>query len=445
MLTVAYDEIAFADDRRQVRARPNGAGSGGRFAAGWLLRLALLRPDMLRLARTEDALGSGRPFVYPLELTRAGLASFGADGGGLAAGIPSAVLDGARRGRTVIVVWLAHEAAPLELNPAGTVWLYDVIELFIIQNALPTGAVWFLTGTVSSLDDFAQWLNARGLYLPEAAELHAMTVFPCYAQAAYRANERGWDVAWVADGEDGAARAWTVPLSDEAFRARYVTAADANAERSSTTLRENRFLCLNDGLELHRQIVLSTLQAIGYLDDSLASFGAASIDLNDRCAFQPPGMADLQEQLRAGWLAIHARLPLSVDDPSAYRRSYLSIVSEASFEGYPLVDDRLMAAIVNRHPFIRVGSPDSLRYLRALGFRTFDRVIDESYDRSGTFAARMMRVLGQIEATGRSRTALRDLYVACLPELEHNWAHLVEGRHQLEATMRELDHRLGTA
>ena len=278
MLTIAYDDIELADDGSTVRARPNCPMPPGRFQAGWLLRLALLRPDRLQLARTEDVVRAGRPFVYPLELTRDALANFSA-APALATGIPTAVLESARRGRAVILVWLGHEAVPLELNEAGTVWLYDVIELLIMQNALPRGALCLVTGTVSALDGFVEWLHARGLFLPEAPQLHALTVFPTYAQACYRANRSGWDVACAVDGADGAARASKTPLPHDAFRERYVAADEIPAERASGRVRDKGMLCLADGLELHRQLIVTNLHANGHIADSLIAFGAAPSSL----------------------------------------------------------------------------------------------------------------------------------------------------------------------
>jgi hypothetical protein len=446
MLTVAYDEIALADDGSRVRARANCPATPGRFSAGWLLRLALLAPDRVRLAATHDVLRSDRPFVYPLELSRAGMASFGAGASALAPDLPPAVLERVRRGRAAILVWLGHEAIPLELNDAGTVWLFDVIEMFIAQHGLPRGAVWLVTGTVSALDALVEWLGARGLYLPEVVELRALSVFPGFAQATYRANEQGWDVDCAPDGADGAVRAGKVALAPEAFRARTIAVDELAAEHASGALRAKRFLCLNDGVELHRQVIVSALQSAGLLADSLTRFDAAPVELNGRCAFPVPSMPDFQDRVRHGWLALQPALPLRVTDPQPYRASYVSIASAASFAGYPVVDDRLLAPMLNRQLFVWAGPPDTLHILHGLGFRSFARLIDERYDKPDTDSARMLHLIGAIEALGRCpKAALRDLHVAAQPEIEHNHAHLIEGRHQLEVLLRELDARLGTA
>jgi len=436
LLTFAYDAIEFPDDRRTVRARPNGQTPPGRFGVGWLLRLCLLQPERLGFERTDRLLQSGRPFVYPLELTRAGLAGLLAGPRAFAADVPPAVLEAARRGRAVILVWSGDSAAPLELNPGGTVWLLDYIQLFAAQHALPGRAVWLITGAVSAFEAFDDWLIQRWLFVPEAVQLHAMTVFPTFAQATLRANRRGWDVSLTRDPADGTATLATVPAG----------VTEVPAEQAGGALRGWGLSCLNDGTEPHRQILVSFLQAGGYLDDCLTRFGAAPIELNDGCGFPVPGAEPLQERLRAGWRALQPRLPLDVGGAAPGRDSYVAIASADDVDGNPCVDDRLLAPIIDRQPFLWVGPPDSLRYLRALGFKTFGRVIDEQYDRNGTFGARIMRILGQIEGlVQRPKAALRDLYVDCLPELEHNHAHLADGRHQLDVALQTLDARLGTA
>jgi hypothetical protein len=443
MLSIAYDDLK-ADDNG-ARARPNGGTTPGRFSGGWLLRLALLMPDRLRLERTADVLASERPFVYPLELTRAGISSFGADAPGLDDGVPPAVLARVRAGRAVILIWLGHIAAPLEIDASGTRWLFDVVEQLITAHALPHDSVWLVTGTVAAFDDFGEWLKLRKLYPPEVARIHALSVFPTFAQATFRANASGWDVDWRPDGPDGAAWARKVACSADDFRARYPNAAGAAADHAVEGLRERRFVWLDAGLDLHCQIVVSFLQASGHLDDSVVEFGAAPVELNDRCAFVLPGAADVQDRLRAAWMALQPKLPLQVDRPSARARACVEIAAAETFDGYAVVDDRLLAPIMGRLPFVFAGPPDSLRYLHALGFKTFAGVIDEAYDRPNSFAFRMQALLSQIDVLGRCPfAALRDLAVACRAVLEHNQDHLIEGRHQLDLLLRQLERRLGS-
>lgn len=445
MLTFAYDAIDFPDDRSRVRARANCPVPLGRFSPGWLLRLCLLQPDRLRFERTASLLESRHPFVYPLELTRASLTSLAAGPHTLAPDIPPGVLERARRGEAVILIWLGHDAVPLEFEGATGVWLFDILQLFLAHNQLPGRAVWLASGLISALDTLDDWLRARLMYPPEVIQLRSMTVYPTFAQATHRANHAGWDVELAFDRADDSVTVWRAPFAPDRLRERYVDPMTLSAEQSSGMLRTKRLLCLNDGPELHRQAIISYLHGWGHLAECEASFGAASADLNDRCTLPLPGAAELAERIQRAWLALQPQLPLHAA-AAPYHDAYFALVSEPSFAGVPIVDDQLLAAILNCQPFIRVGSPKSLRYLRALGFQTFGRVLDEGYDRNDSLGRRMLLLLDQIDRLAqRTKPALRDLYFDCLPEIRHNHAHLVDGRHQLDTLLRELDVSLGTA
>jgi hypothetical protein len=178
------------------------------------------------------------------------------------------------------------------------------------------------------------------------------------------------------------------------------------------------------------------------LGDTLAEF-AAPREHPDGLAAALPGAPELAERLDGAWRALAPRLPL-VAEGAPHRRGYVAIASEPTFDGYPLATDGALAPLLNLQPFVWVGSPDTLRYLRALGFETFGRVLDERYDQPDQFATRMVRLLGQIEALGaRDHAALRDLQVELLPELLHNRSHVIEGRHQLDRLFDELEAAYG--
>jgi hypothetical protein len=76
-------------------------------------------------------------------------------------------------------------------------------------------------------------------------------------------------------------------------------------------------------------------------------------------------------------------------------------------------------------PFIVVGTPGLLRYLRSLGFQTFSPVIDESYDWVVDDDQRLRLIAHTIEAIGNlTREQLRRLRKTLLPVAAHNLRHL---------------------
>ena len=65
-----------------------------------------------------------------------------------------------------------------------------------------------------------------------------------------------------------------------------------------------------------------------------------------------------------------------------YENTYFSIVAETEFSEYQKsITEKILKPIMHCHPFIVLGSPDSLSTLKKFGFKTFDKWWDESYDK----------------------------------------------------------------
>ena len=63
------------------------------------------------------------------------------------------------------------------------------------------------------------------------------------------------------------------------------------------------------------------------------------------------------------------------------KKSGFYIVSETMFHHpYPHFTEKTMSALLSGRPFIVIGASGSLRTLKSKGYKTFDNVVDESYD-----------------------------------------------------------------
>jgi hypothetical protein len=68
------------------------------------------------------------------------------------------------------------------------------------------------------------------------------------------------------------------------------------------------------------------------------------------------------------------------------RDSWVSVISEASYaENTCFISEKTFKPISTRHPFIMCGNKNSLKYLRELGYKTFEGFVDESYDTMDTW------------------------------------------------------------
>jgi hypothetical protein len=74
------------------------------------------------------------------------------------------------------------------------------------------------------------------------------------------------------------------------------------------------------------------------------------------------------------------------NDKRLYDLSSVSLICETSERwagwSHTFVTEKTYRTMLNRHPFVMQGCPGILEYLQSQGYKTFDSVIDESYDQS---------------------------------------------------------------
>lgn len=86
-----------------------------------------------------------------------------------------------------------------------------------------------------------------------------------------------------------------------------------------------------------------------------------------------------------------------------YSDSYFSVITETTYhtnpgwDGVPFLSEKVFKAIAMNHPFILVTAPNTLQYLKKLGYKTFSPIIDESYDSELNDADRMLKIADEIE------------------------------------------------
>ena len=86
-----------------------------------------------------------------------------------------------------------------------------------------------------------------------------------------------------------------------------------------------------------------------------------------------------------------------------YEYTYFSVISETIFftnyrnwEDSAFLSEKTFKAILFKHPFILVATPNTLKYLKAIGYKTFSPVIDESYDSIEDNTLRMIAIVKEI-------------------------------------------------
>jgi hypothetical protein len=131
-----------------------------------------------------------------------------------------------------------------------------------------------------------------------------------------------------------------------------------------------------------------------------------------------------------------------ITDSSLFASSFVNVIVETYLEtpGNPVFTEKTFKTIYHQRPFFLLGSPNSLRELRNLGFQTFDRWFDESYDWGNDPTQRALKISSQIRSIcelplPQIRIMLEDMR----PVIEHNYNRLAELRLELGQQVDRID------
>lgn len=103
-----------------------------------------------------------------------------------------------------------------------------------------------------------------------------------------------------------------------------------------------------------------------------------------------------------------------------YNRAAYSIVAETcTSNGFAFVTEKTAKPIFARRLFVAFAGQYHLRHLKNLGFKTFDSVIDESYDDEADFDTRMHMALAQVDRL--CRMDQQQVLDEIQPVVEHNF------------------------
>lgn len=130
-------------------------------------------------------------------------------------------------------------------------------------------------------------------------------------------------------------------------------------------------------------------------------------------------------------------LPLTIDNlntpnidhsmvPSNYyKESFCAVVTETRFaQPFAALTEKTIQAIIHAMPFILVGPPFSLKYIKDMGWKTFDKWWDESYDTETNHQRRLDKILDLLaHISSLSYSTLTDMYNDMIPILIHNQKH----------------------
>ena len=147
---------------------------------------------------------------------------------------------------------------------------------------------------------------------------------------------------------------------------------------------------LNKKPRQHRLWFYGKLLSNDLLEKGLVSMNQIDVSLNFYCGqtMEQEYVEDLAKTLPS----LIYETSNEILDPSFYINrvnhkvcsdSWFSVISEARFEdeeGTVFLSEKVFKPIASHHPFIIVGNKHSLKEMKKLGYKTFSKWIDESYD-----------------------------------------------------------------
>lgn len=105
-------------------------------------------------------------------------------------------------------------------------------------------------------------------------------------------------------------------------------------------------------------------------------------------------------------------------NPQWYDDTYFSIVAETvvfDFSEYTRITEKTFKPIAFYHPFVILAQPNTLAYLKSLGFETYNNLFDESYDTIVDGTERLLHLISQIK-----QFVKKPYDAITLEKLEHN-------------------------
>jgi hypothetical protein len=203
--------------------------------------------------------------------------------------------------------------------------------------------------------------------------------------------------------------------------------------------RERDFTVLNRLHKSWRATAMADLHRHGALNNSYWSYcESGSMNADNPIEIDGiTGLADAAQQFLAAApyvsdeLDQHQRNDHSRTDAKYYVNSYCNIVMETHFDadqsGGTFLTEKTFKPIKHGQMFFVAGPAGSLQQLRDLGYRTFDSVLDNTYDRIADNTQRWRKLCDAIQ---QSQHRLADRFASAQADIIHNQQLFLERKTQ---------------
>lgn len=214
--------------------------------------------------------------------------------------------------------------------------------------------------------------------------------------------------------------------------------------------KDKVFLCFNRVARPQRIVLLGLIMEKGLLDKSFYSYLHANHTLslsndylsfieNLRNEYSEETLSTVKEQILKNSNLLPLKLNIEPNNNVTYildsdleyfRNSYFSVVTETLYntkERSIFFSEKIFKPISMKHPFMLLNAPGSLKALRDLGYKTFNEIIDESYDNIDDPDKRMKAFVNELERISKNKNwQWEEWQKIAQPIVEHNYNHLMK-------------------
>lgn len=208
--------------------------------------------------------------------------------------------------------------------------------------------------------------------------------------------------------------------------------------------RNKLFLCFNRRYSEHRVLLFLWMDKLNLVDKSYVSMDASRPEGTDTFLEFAKGSMNQFTELSIPDADIEnsaKKLPLILDSNNFssypmedhfskikryFDSSYINLVTETYFFNDIIhITEKTYKPIAFKQPFILIAAPCSLRHVKNMGFKTFDRWWDESYDNIANHVTRFMKILDILKSISQwSEEKLIQFTFEAKDILEYNFNHL---------------------
>lgn len=191
------------------------------------------------------------------------------------------------------------------------------------------------------------------------------------------------------------------------------------------TPRSKVYLCYNRMGRYHRCSMVYKLQQKNLIKHGLVSLSNLNIENRVRDVIPEEFFNSLPMTFDDTNLNVNHNQSFVIKN---YLDTYFSVVNETETSEHDCFPtEKIWKPIVALHPFMVMACPGFLEFLKSIGYKTYSKWFDESYDLEKDEDKRIDMIIKEIERmVAMSHAELNDMLVDMLPTLLHNYGHHIK-------------------